>query len=1059
MPSIFSRFFGKKGKLDKQSALQFSFEKKSISAIQLKQCCSAMLSFINESERDLEDNVNFEHSLSLYKSYLEYTQSLQAFFIKAIYKDEQEILFDDLEQFCAPEQIKAVQKLQELKALDAIFIDDVTHEIVIPDVILAVGIPYTLWPVLGLPPMGAESIYMSHEGSPYLKNFSIWYSLFSEKRRIIKPVREGIFLKTSGGLKHLLSPETYIVAETIDQYKKEVASENADHKLAWARASAVLNLCFCVKQDISVISHSKLLVGYKVTAELSRDGNIRPVIIRPDSSDDDFTPLLLKKEKEAFAKFLDSNLSLSGHVQIGDNTFLFIPPDVRAVVDAIRNVNKGDPKNRLSFIANPSKFLAAALEQSDIELSSIDEVISKTFVETPEFLSERVNALGPWQKETCSFGRTAATNWFQDTDERVGIMLNGQYEWLTKEELENLICKAQQASDEEVDSIEFNGEEIPADSISLDELKKCLQTVFTDSADESLDDAKLADTDGRFTGRSNKSSAVLNDDELREGADSEPNKFIYGPDIKRNLHTLEYKSRLQKRDLWDHELSTLSSGLCLLPHQIECLNWLKGLWNMGCPGALLADDMGLGKTIECLSFLAWIAQAKSKNDSNVTSLIIAPAGLISNWEEEGKKWIGENFGQALRLDGTSVRSLKKLPLSERFERLESQVWAVTSYDTLRFHQDFFLQYKWGLVVLDEAQKIKTPNTLQTECTKALKSDFLLAMTGTPVENSFLDLWSIMDAAVPGVMGSAKEFAGIWSDNERIEESGRELRNLLEGLNPDQKIRLMMRRLKTERLKELPKKEEIVQYAVMPKVQAVAYKNALSERDAVCSEKGGSLALLARLASISLLPRRLSADDVISDEDIRSSAKLTAFFNILDDIVLKHEKALIFISHLRIQSALSLKIYERYHMDHIPAVINGSRNSDVRQMVVKKFQDEKRNNEFDCVVLTNRAAATGLTLTAANHVIHLERWWNPAVEDQCSARCWRIGQHKNVVIHIPVPVFPNRKIKTFDEVLQKFLETKRLRSESVLMPQQSYEAAANELFDGILNSSDSGEDAV
>lgn len=1034
--SFFKNFF--KNNKTKVPTCNFAFEKFQLPPSQCSTFYAAMSAFLDNEKNNGSDDSDFtEREDELYQKFLEYTDSCQTFIIKCTDPDGNILPLSQWSVLADEEQLRTVQRLQSLIDCGAAAWNEEQASVMIPDAVLAVGMPYEMWPHLGLPDMSGESLAIEHESSPYLANFSIDYIFYSERRRrLIAPVRQGLLFKTSSAVTHLLPPETYIVAETIDQLLRERSQRQIDPKFAWARADAVLSACEAVKNAVAEFSHAKLLTGYRFTAELNDDGTIVPVVIRPKrAGDDDFIPLLLKKEKEAFVKYLNSDMKLSGHVPVGKDTYLFMPKDTLLLLEAVRKINKGSAQDRLSFLANPAHKLASLIDDPAIKPDSLEEIISNVFVETPEFCSDRVKALGPWQKETCSFVKTIPADWFGDTDDRVGVLLDGEFLWLSETELRRIIEKAKKALAQGLDTVEINGTETPLETVQIEELEKCL-----DKFGKLINEDPRLDDDGEVDGTSRQGKDKSA--ELNLGQDEQ--KILFGPDLKRNLHALEYNAQFTKRQPWQHQLSSLNAAGCsLLPHQQECLAWLCSLWNLGCPGALLADDMGLGKTIECLAFLAWIAEGNLLDDKNKPALIIAPAGLRANWLEEGAKWLGERFGKGVHLTSGVISKLKTLPLTEQCEQLEDKFWTVTSYETVRIHQDFFVCHKWGLIVLDEAQKIKTPNSLSTECIKSLKSEFVLAMTGTPVENSFMDLWSIMDAAIPGIMGSAKEFADKWCDDSKIDSSGKQLHDLLLGKNPDQKLCLMMRRLKTDRLKNLPLKAEEITHVIMPPQQAEAYAKALEAAKKDSGEQKNGIALLHNLMSIALMPRRLgcNGNDEITDQDIASSARLTALFKILDEIHEKNEKAVIFVLHLELQACLARKICKRYKMDHIPGIINGSMEAQARQRVVKDFQDPLKKDCFDCVVLTGRAAGTGLTLTAGNHVIHLERWWNPAVEDQCSARCWRIGQEKDVIVHIPVSEFPGGKIKTVDEVLHNFLETKRQRSQSVLMPYQNKNAQA------------------
>lgn len=384
-----------------------------------------------------------------------------------------------------------------------------------------------------------------------------------------------------------------------------------------------------------------------------------------------------------------------------------------------------------------------------------------------------------------------------------------------------------------------------------------------------------------------------------------------------------------------------------------------------------------------------------------------------------------------------------LPFSVRKERIEKEAWVITSYETMRDKIELFGNIRWGLVVFDEAQRIKTPISLVTECAKSLKQNFVLALTGTPVENSLTDLWSILDAVVPGFMGTLSDFNAKYVKADDPIKSGRTLHELLTGQYEaaGEPVRLMMRRVKRDCLSALPTKRTEVRAKTMPPEQREAYREAAAGRRlsksgaAPVKGKGSGLQKLQALMNVSLLPDPIDKGLELTDDVISRSGRLQALFEILDDIHAKNEKVIIFVNRVSVIGAVARAIQRRYNLTSIPETIEGSMLPKARQRVVNRFQTAPAG--FDALVLSIRAASTGITLTAANHVIHLERWWNPAVEDQASDRVYRIGQKASeVVIHIPQAVFDvnaPESDRSFDAILERFLNKKREMSRSVLVP--------------------------
>jgi SNF2 family DNA or RNA helicase len=340
---------------------------------------------------------------------------------------------------------------------------------------------------------------------------------------------------------------------------------------------------------------------------------------------------------------------------------------------------------------------------------------------------------------------------------------------------------------------------------------------------------------------------------------------------------------------------------------------------------------------------------------------------------------------------------------------------LTTYETLRDYDKDFIRVGFAAAVFDEAQKIKTPGIRLTDAAKSINAAFTIALTGTPVENRLADLWCIVDTVHPGYLASLKEFS------ERYEKKPdpNVLRTLKDQLDRPRGGRppLMLRRLRIDHLPDLPLCEERLLETDMPQVQREAYDSAL-EAARTAETGGGILAALAALRRISLHPL---LDEACSDQKfIESSARLLTFFSELDTIEKRGERSLIFVDDRAMQARLAGLIQRRYRLSRVPVIINGAVPGATRQTHVNGFQATQSN--FGVMLLSPRAGGVGLTLTSANHVFHLERWWNPAVEDQCTGRVLRIGQTRPVFVHIPQATYPGRR--SFDQNLNALLQRKR-----------------------------------
>ena len=357
----------------------------------------------------------------------------------------------------------------------------------------------------------------------------------------------------------------------------------------------------------------------------------------------------------------------------------------------------------------------------------------------------------------------------------------------------------------------------------------------------------------------------------------------------------------------------------------------------------------------------------------------------------------------------------------------------------------FARQPFSVILYDEAQNLKNPASQITRAAKTLNARLQLALTGTPVENRLQDLWSILDVVHPGLLGSSKDFEARYpAEPEALKTLHARLIQSQNGLPP-----VLLRRLKEECLSTLPKKHVRTIPLAMPPSQAAAYDRVVSRALAVkgTGQRGRMLEILQQLRGVSLHP-------VAPDEGggapgyLQESARLETLFAILDEIAAKREKALIFCENLAMQALLAVEIRSRYKVPHSVSRIHGGVTGDARHAAVELFQ--ARGDGFDAMILSPKAGGVGLTLTAANHVIHLSRWWNPAVEDQATDRVYRIGQTREVTVYLPQAVHPDPQIAptSFDLKLHALMERKRTLSRGLLAPSDD-ETDADALFNSIV----------
>ncbi len=414
-------------------------------------------------------------------------------------------------------------------------------------------------------------------------------------------------------------------------------------------------------------------------------------------------------------------------------------------------------------------------------------------------------------------------------------------------------------------------------------------------------------------------------------------------------------------------------------------NWLWFLSNLGL-GACLADDMGLGKTIQVLSLLLSL---KEKKNTDKASLLVLPASLLANWKSEIKR-----FTPTLRASYIHPSEMDKKALAAITENpdtlLAESDLVLTTYGMLR-RQKWLLDKRWLLVILDEAQAIKNPGTRQAKAVKQLDADARIALTGTPIENRLSELWSLFDFLCPGLLGSAAKFKKFVKHLEaREHESYTPLRNLVSPY--------VLRRLKTDKniISDLPDKTEMKVFCGLSKRQALLYNKAVEELASGLQgfsgmkRRGLVLAYLMRFKQICNHPSQFLGDGGYDSAD---SGKFDRLMKICEEIASRQEKVLVFTQFREIIEPIAAFLGGVFGREGI--VMHGGTTVKKRKSMIDLFQGEDGPPFF---VLSLKAGGTGLNLTAASHVIHFDRWWNPAVENQATDRAFRIGQHRNVVVH-------------------------------------------------------------
>ncbi|MDF3128730.1 DEAD/DEAH box helicase [Kiritimatiellaeota bacterium B1221] len=420
----------------------------------------------------------------------------------------------------------------------------------------------------------------------------------------------------------------------------------------------------------------------------------------------------------------------------------------------------------------------------------------------------------------------------------------------------------------------------------------------------------------------------------------------------------------------------------LRPYQLRGYSWLAFLKQWGL-GACLADDMGLGKTIQALTLI----QQDWENGNRKPYLIICPTSLTGNWQKEAAKFtpdlptlvhhgVNRNKGAAFKKD------------AEKYSII------ISSYSLLHRDIEILKTIDWAGTILDEAQNIKNPKTKQARSARAIKSEYRVALTGTPIENNVGDLWSIMEFLNQGFLGTQADFKKNFLLPIQANRDVDVIDRLKKLSGP-----FILRRLKSDKtiIKDLPGKMEMKVYCNLTKEQAALYQNlvndvetALESTDGI-QRKGLVLATLTKLKQICNHPAQYLSE---KKNYMERSGKLARLTEMLEEIIEVDERALIFTQFVEMGKIMQQHLQETFGREVI--FLHGGSPKKARDQMVERFQEDPNGPHI--FVLSLKAGGTGLNLTRANHVFHYDRWWNPAVEDQATDRVYRIGQTKNVQIH-------------------------------------------------------------
>ena len=760
---------------------------------------------------------------------------------------------------------------------------------------------------------------------------------------------------------------------------------------------------------------------------------------KPTLSDD-----LLKEFQGSGNKAFTSFDRAKRSYLLRDGSYLIMDPELVPALELVRLKQQAPRVEREEFAANPQKAIAEVYAyelESEGKLDGLDEreiaevleqATAHLFVETPEY-ADRAITLGLWEPPSLPYLASVPNDWMPEI---FGLQIDGEYVQLSPAEVTELTDAVKRAIAAGDSAVEFKGSTIPATG---DIVKKLGQL-------DALIKPKIKEQD------KNKRK----EKELQPGP--------YAVIVKENFEDLEWDPKIPPRKSSVGNDVTASLRTTLMQHQVEGFNWSLNAWKSGLPGILNADDQGLGKTLQTLGFMAWLVthMNKCEADDRLPILIVAPTSLLRNWEAEADKHLKTDaIGSLVRAYGSSISGFRREGAGGtdtddgeaklNFEKLQLAItegrghkrWVLTTYETLANYHISFRDVEFSLVVFDEIQKLKNPKTMLNRAGRSVRARFRIGLTGTPIENRLSDLWTIMDVISPGKLGTLRGFSDFYGD-----ATANNMENLYAQVFKKQAKfpAVGLRRMKDDVIEGLPRKDFRIHVRDMPERQATAYE---AVRENLIGETSGvMLRTLHHIRSVSLHPEApsLAANDELGY--VNMSARLQSTISILEEISEANERVLIFIEDQKMQWFFAEYLRKYFNLEHV-RIINGQTTVPRRMKYVKEFQKHLEDDQgFDLMILGPRAAGVGLTLTAAVHVIHLSRWWNPAVEDQCNDRIYRIGQKKDVTIHIPLAVHRLYKNQSFDCVLNDLMRRKRILSRSALWPATNSDGDKKALVGGM-----------
>ena len=862
--------------------------------------------------------------------------------------------------------------------------------------------------ILDLPDSYPYEIFVESDGTLTLNSFRFKYGFydFSPNGNILRTSRNGAILKIHEN-EYLLSENQFLLCQAIDEFNSLPENEKGN----------VVNL-----KKLSELKTLSKESGLTLECFLNSQELFIPEKIKLDV---DFSNELFEiiptvdiENPIRFTNLFDK-LPIRGVYPVsgndGETTRIVFSDNQKTELQKIKQNRKVSDKEKIQqIIEHPERFF------------NDDEV------DFTVFYSDRVKEIGLYSPKFYPFVSPYKSQWIPGIVIKDKIHGEKKIYFKTLEKLNNFIEQKEKAIKEKKQTFKWENAEIP-----ISEAEKLINPAKKqfENPNNLIKQDKKTDYEVLI---------IKENAELTEFSNT--NKFP--ENLKHNFY----------------EILNLNNNIILKEHQREGVSWLQSLLKGNFAGGLLADDMGLGKTLQILYFIEWHSQ--NIYDSK-PYLIVAPVSLLENWEEEYQKFFNPQSLKLCKLYGNIFLTKENTPIlnQQDAKRLQSKQIILTNYETIRTYQITLGLVDFSIIVLDEAQKIKTPGTLITNASKALKADFKIAMTGTPVENTLVDIWCIMDFVAPGLLGNAKDFSKEYQSP--LSDENTDIKALAEKLRNNIGF-FIKRRLKSDVAKDLPKKHDNHNSRIkkeMPSIQFNRYKLEIElvndSKLEGTDKRNQKLKSIQAIRDISDHPYLLEnqIEKISTSELIESSSKLQITLEILADINSKYEKVIVFADRRETQKMLQRVVYDTFGI--FASIINGDtpttkqlegKSKLSRQQTIDRFQCEEG---FNIIIMSPIAAGVGLNVTKANHIIHYTRHWNPAKEEQATDRAYRIGQQKDVFVYYPMAVFPDNmkdeegnKLKSFDEILDTLLNNKKNLANNTLFPTERAEITPDELFGNI-----------